>query len=178
MKKWKIIGIVVLVLVLVVLSFVVSSKGGSGDGSYPEPEITLSNDVNTIIENAQEESASVTENQKKKPTEIRVADYIEFKADSEPRIILVARPTCGYCNIAEPIIYKISKEYDLDIYYLNTDEFTEAELTDFVQSDERFQELGTPYLMVVQDDEIIDNVDGLTDYAHYVDFFQRNGFID
>ena len=47
-----------------------------------------------------------------------------------------------------------------------------------IVSDEFFKEgYGTPILLVVGEGKIIDKVDGLTDSAHYVDFFKRNEFI-
>ena len=172
MKLWQKIGIAVGVVVLIVLSFIVTNNG---DVNTP----TLSNDPETIINNAQEESALVKENEVKEPIQIDVDKYLEYKAGSEAKLILLARPTCGYCNIAEPIINNIAYEYAVEVNYLNTDEFTEESQVEFVQSDEAFSDgFGTPYLFVVKDGEIIDAVDGLTDHAHYIDFLQRNGFIE
>ena len=138
----------------------------------------LSNDMNVIIANAEKESANVKEEEKKDFININVNQYLEYYQGSEKRIILLARPTCHYCQIAEPIIQKVAKDYNLDINYLNTDEFTEEDQQAFVNSDERFSSgFGTPFMMIVQNSGIIDSVDGLTDYAHYVYLFRKNSII-
>ena len=172
MKKWKIIGIAVFVIALVVLSFTVSSnkKGTSVNTSASESD--------KIVQNAQTEAASITEDEEKDPIYIDVSTYLDYREDSTPRIILIERPTCGYCQIAEPIINNIAYEYDLDIHYLNTDDFTDEDFTSLVESDEKFTSFGTPYLFIVHDGEIVAEVDGLTDHDHYIYFFQENGFIE
>ena len=138
----------------------------------------LSNDMNVIIANAEKESANVKDEEKKDFININVNQYLEYYQGSEKRIILLARPTCHYCQIAEPIIQKVAKDYNLDINYLNTDEFTEEDQQAFVNSDERFSSgFGTPFMMIVQNGGIIDSVDGLTDYAHYVYLFRKNSII-
>ena len=174
MKKWQIAGIIVVVLVVLVLAFVVDNKGTNSGSTSNE----LSEDVDTIINNAQQESQAVIDTERKESIQIDINTYLEYKAASEARIILLARPTCGYCQIAEPIIENIAYEYNLDINYLNTDNFTDETQTAFVQSDDAFKEgFGTPYLFIVKDGSIVDAVDGLTDRAHYVQFFTDNGFI-
>lgn len=177
MKENKVLIIVAAIVIvgLLVLSFLIDS-GSTKTTTVKESE--LSNDPQTILANAQQESESVKENEKKDFKEIRVADYLEYRDGLKPTLILVARPTCGYCQIAEPILQKISYEYNLEINYLNTDEFTEEEEANFLQSDEFFtNSFGTPLLLVVNNSTITDKVDGLTDYAHYVSFLQKNGMI-
>lgn len=173
MKNWKIIGIIAVVLVVIVLSFVVGNKGDDYE------DMTLSNDPNTIMANAQSESSSISTSEMKEPNQIDVYQYLEYREASEATIILLARPTCGYCQIAEPIIKNVAYRYNLEINYLNTDNFTEEAQALFVQSDEEFSSgFGTPLLFIVKDGAIIDEVDGLTDRAHYIEFFRANGFIE
>ncbi len=170
----KEIGLIVgtlLVLCVIIASFTIKPKTNGNSEN-------LSNDMNVIIANAEKESASVTEEEKKEFININVEQYLEYYNGSEKKIVLLARPTCHYCQIAEPIIQKVAKEYDLDIYYLNTDEFTEDDQQTFVNSDEKFKTgFGTPFLMILKDGGITDSVDGLTDYAHYVYLFRKNSII-
>lgn len=174
MKEKKTIGII-LGVVVVILLMIGASVGK--DSSSTEKKVTT--DSSSILENAQKESDSVKEEEKKEFDQIDINEYIDKKASPEKSLILVARPTCHYCQIAEPILQKIAKEKDLDIDYLNTDNFSQEDQTTFVQSDESFNNgYGTPILLVVQNDEITDKVDGLTDYDHYIEFFKKNGFID
>lgn len=177
MKKWKIIGIIAVALVIIVLSFAVGDQK-TGE-TTTTTNTTLSNDPDTIMKNAQSESASVKASEKKEPNQIDVPDYLELKAGSEAKIILLARPTCGYCQIAEPILYNIAYEYDLEINYLNSDNFTEDDEVDFIKSDELFSKgYGTPYLFIVKDDAVLDSIEGMTDRAHYIEFFKHYGIIE
>ncbi|MCI8569664.1 MAG: hypothetical protein HFJ11_06810 [Bacilli bacterium] len=138
----------------------------------------ISEEPNKILENAQNESKKVKEEEQKELTEINIDKYLEYYQGSENKIILIARPTCSYCQIAEPIIRKIAKEKDLEINYLNTDNFENDDEAKLVKSDEFFNEgFGTPLLLIVKDNKIVDKIDGLTDTAHYTEFFKTYGFI-
>ena len=168
-KKLIVIGTVVLIVILLIISFNIKDN---------DKDTKLSNDVDTIIENAQKESNNVKESEKKSFLSIDVTKYLEFYSGSEKQLVLVARPTCSYCQIAEPIIQSIAYEYNIGINYLNTDEFSEDDQNNFIHSDEFFEEgFGTPLLLVVSNNQINDKVDGLTDREHYIDFIKNNGFI-
>ena len=168
-QKYIFIGLGILLVILLVVSASLTSE--KKDGTAPS-------EVGNILENAQNESAAAEQAEKKEFTEINVDKYLEYIAGSEAKIILFARPTCQYCQIAEPILKVINKVYDLEINYVNTDEFTEDDQKRVLDSDEFFNDgFGTPLLLVVKDNKIVDKVDGLTDTAHYVEFFTNNGFI-
>lgn len=175
-KKEKIgWGVAVGALFLLMIIILVA---GNGDNQSSNDTNALSNDVNTILKNAQEESAKVTDSEKKDFEDINVDTYLDYYRGEETRIILIARPTCGYCQIAEPILHKLAKDYDLAINYLNTDNFQGDDLQKVKDSDEFLKDgFGTPILMLVGQGRIIDKVDGLTDAAHYIDFFVKNQII-
>ncbi len=178
MNKYVKIGLIILAIVIVfILAFAVGSKDNNQTAST-NPEQEIYEDGNTIIANAKQESASVKDSEKKDFTQIDVSTYLEYLNGSEAKIILLARPTCGYCQIAEPIIQNVAYEYNIDINYLNIDNFQGSDQTDFVKSSEEFSEgYGTPFLFIVKDGGIIDSVDGLTDKSHYIQFFTKNGYI-
>lgn len=168
-------GVAVGVLFLLMIIILVAGKD---DNQSSNDTKTLSNDVNVILKNAQEESAKVTDSEKKEFEEINADTYLEYYGGEETRIILIARPTCGYCQVAEPILHKLAKDYDLAINYLNTDNFQGDDLEKVKGSDEFLKDgFGTPVLMLVGQGKMIDKVDGLTDTAHYIDFFTRNQII-
>ena len=177
MNKYVKIGLIILAVVLVfVLAFAVDSNNTTTNTSSEETE--LSEDAETIIAKSQEESAAVKESEKKEFAQIDVNTYLSYLNGSEAQIILLARPTCGYCQIAEPIIQNAAYEYNIDINYLNTDNFQAEDTQNFINSNEIFQEgFGTPFLFIVKDGGIIDMIDGLTDKAHYIEFFKKNGYI-
>ncbi len=168
------IGICLLVITLLSLSFFIDSDNKeSADGQ-------LSEDPNTIINNAQKQSANVKENEKKEFTEIKMNNYLEYYSGSEAKIVLIGYPACSYCQIAEPILQNIAYEYNLEINYLNTDNFTEEDKKALSESNEFFSKnegFGTPLVLIVKDKEIVNKVDGLTDYEHYKKFFKSEGLI-
>ena len=168
-EKYGLIIIGVVLLIVLIVSSVLSVK-------TPESK-ELSNDADQIYANAQEESSSVKDSEKAEFAYIDISQYFDMYHGSEKQIVLIARPSCQYCQIAEPILQKLAKDYNLKINYLDTDEFGENDQQTLIDSNEAFKNLGTPMLLVVSDDQIHDSVNGLTDAAHYIEFFKTNGYI-
>lgn len=165
---------VVLIIIGIVLLLFIAGSLGEKDNELTK----LSSNPQEIIANAQEESSIAATKPQKEFEQISVADYLNFYQGGEEKLILLARPTCGYCQIAEPIIASIAYDYDIDIYYLNPDNFSDDDQVAFVNSNEEFiTGYGTPLLFIVKDSKIIDEVDGLTDKAHYLNFFKTHNFI-
>lgn len=175
MKKDKIFTIILIVaiaILLIISIFVGSDKADSATSN------SVSNDAETILANAQKESSAVKDSEKGDFVQINVDKYLEYYAGNENKIVLIARPTCHYCQIAEPILQKIIKEKNIEINYLNTDEFSGDDQEKLVNSDKAFKNgFGTPFLMIVSNNSIVDSVDGVTDTAHYIGFFKKNNFI-
>lgn len=166
---------VYIVIVVIVVALILVLALGKEDN---KSNVKSQEDPQSILERAQSESSSVKENEKKELAQINVTEYLDYYSGEEPKLILIARPTCHYCQIAEPIIENIAYMYDLEIYYLNTDNFTEDDEQKLESSDELFQNgFGTPLLLNVGNNSIIGTVDGLTDSQHYIDFFKENGYI-
>lgn len=175
MKENKKLAII-LIIVIVLLVIVSACIGGKSKSSTPNK--SSSTDAETILTNAQNESSAVKDKEKKDFTQINVDKYLEYYAGSENKIVLLARPTCHYCQIAEPIIQNVAYKYDIDINYLNTDNFSDDDQKKFINSDDTFKNgYGTPYLMIVANNKIVDSVDGVTDTNHYEEFFKKNGYI-
>ena len=175
MEKFKkllpVIGIGVAGILIVICCFV-------GDKEVTKTTSKLTDDVDQILTNAQKESSQVEDDDEKDFESINVDKYLEYYNGSEDKIIFIGRPTCSYCQVAEPIVKKINKDYDLNIYYLNTDDFVDDDEGNFVSSDEFLKDgYGTPMLFIVSNGKIVDKVDGLSDTAHYLDFLKKNNFI-
>ena len=60
--------------------------------------------------------------------------YLELIKSSEKSIILVARPTCGYCEKFSPILKEAADDMNLTVNYVNTDEFTNEDWNTFTNS--------------------------------------------
>lgn len=173
-EKYGLIGILaILVIVLIVSALVTVKDNGKASSSN-----TISNDPEVIYQNAQDESAKITDEEKAEFVQIDVNKYLEIYNGPEKQLVLLARPTCGYCQIAEPIIQKLMKDYNIPINYLNTDNFSAEDETNLTNSNEVFASgLGTPLLLLVGNSKVEDTVDGLMDTAHYKEFFTEYGFI-
>lgn len=170
-KILTIVGIILLIILLIVGCLVGNEEAG-------ESNTQLSNNPQDILSNAQRESKAVKEDEQGDYTEIDIDKYLEYYNAESEKLVLIARPTCTYCQIAEPILKKIIKEYNIEINYLNTDNLKGEDTEKFTSSDEEFSNgFGTPMLLVVGQGKIIDKVDGLTDTAHYIDFLKNYNFI-
>ena len=175
MKNNKIL--VILGIVLAVILIIICSMVGTDSNNTKTDKVM--EDGQTIVTNAQKESEAVKDEEKKEFTQINVEKYLEYFSGEENKIILVARPTCHYCQIAEPILQNVSFKYNIEINYLNTDEFSDDDQTKFINSDDTFKDgFGTPLLLIVSNNKIVSSVNGLTDEAHYISFFKTNGFIN
>lgn len=175
MKKKKNLLITIgicLLLGLFCLSFFV------GNDTNQTATKNLSEDPNVIINNAQKESKNVKDDERKKDKEIKTSDYLKYYAGNETKIVLLGSPDCPFCQVAEPILQNLAYEYDLEINYLSTDTFTAEDEKSLSESNELFSEgFGTPLLLIVKDNKIINKIDGLTDRGHYMKLFMDEGFI-
>ena len=186
-NKKIVTGIVVAVGVILVCalcyfaSSAVSAKAGDNysESDNSNSSTTSSSSASDMTSRAQEESANVPDDEQKDFNDIDIDEYLDLYDGSEDSIVLFSRPTCGYCQIAEPILHHIAYQYKLTINHVNTDEMSSDDETKLVESDDYFSDgFGTPLLVVVSNGEIVDMVIGLVDTDSYVSFFTDNGFID
>lgn len=180
-QKKIILGIVIAVLVILLCAlcyFASNATTNQAGDSYQESSNSDSS-ATDMTTKAQEESANISEDEKKDFNDIDVDEYLDLYEGDEKAIVLFSRPTCGYCQIAEPILNHIAYQYDLVINHINTDEMSSDDSTKLLESDDYFSDgFGTPLLVVVAKGEIVDVVSGLVDTASYVSFFSDNGFIE
>ena len=115
-KKMAIILIGSVVLIGLFIGLIVLLSSSSNDTKK-------SNIEESIIDTATRESNSIDDKEKKDFIIIDVDKYLEILNGDELSVVIVGRSGCEYCQIAEPILQKISKDYDLDINYLSVDTF-------------------------------------------------------
>ena len=172
MSKKKIIIIIIaiisLIALLIISSLIVHKQTGL---IYPDEETQ-------ILQRAIEEAPKIKENEMKQPKEINVDDFLNYYYGTEDKIILISRPTCEYCKIAEPILFNIAHTNDLDINYLNTEELSAAEQNRLLASSEELANMyKTPILLIISNSSIKDSIIDLTDQNHYIEFFKKNKLI-
>lgn len=125
---------------------------------------------------------SVAETKEVTLEQIGMNEFTTLLNDESASIIYIARPTCGYCQQQEPIVKQIFGEYDLPLYYLNTDNLSAEEMSKLFETDESLfgkdgSEFGTPTTIVVKNGKIVDSTVGLTQKDDYLSFLKNNGFI-
>ncbi len=177
--------IIVLALVLVFGgSFMASELKNKNTASVDnaEKESSTSNDTETTNnETTSEESSEedeIPESEQKELKEIDIDKYLSLKKGDDKAIIYVARPTCHYCQEQEPIMKNIVYEYDAPVNYLNTDELDDDGQNKLIKSDDYFSEgYGTPLILIVQKNEIIDKIEGLSTKDNIVSLFKKHDFI-
>lgn len=105
-----------------------------------------------------------TEEEQEELNEITVDEYLKLKEGKDLSIIYIARPTCSHCVVQTPRMKYIKYKYQVEINYLNTDNFS-TDNTDYekvIASDPYFEEndIATPLILLVQDGEIVDYIEG------------------
>lgn len=113
---------------------------------------------------------------------IGITNFTTLLNDEAPSIIYLARPDCGYCQQQKPIVKTVMNEYDLNIFYLNTNELTSDNFEYIFSLDKKLfgengEDFGTPTILIVQKGKIIDSSVGLTQKESLVSLFTKHGFI-
>lgn len=109
--------------------------------------------------------------------EVTLNEYLNIINSDEKSVILVARPTCTYCQKFSPILKQAAGDLDLVVNYIDTDKFSEDDWKTFNNSLSYYtkNEWGTPLTLIVQKGEIVDVNSGYTDLATIKNFFTKNG---
>lgn len=111
--------------------------------------------------------------------EIDVDEYLALRELDNLNIIHIGSPNCSWSAKLEPYMGEIAEEYDLTIYYINIDDFTEEEKETFDNSHELLKEgYGTPTLIIVGRGDIIEKQEGFTENKEaYIEFFGKHNLI-
>lgn len=109
--------------------------------------------------------------------ELSIDDYLELIKKDEKSVILVARPTCSYCELFTPILKEAADDMNITINYVNTDEFSNDEWDTFSSSLTYLSEenWGTPLTLIVQNGNVVADNGGYTDLETIKAFFKNNG---
>lgn len=155
--KEKVQGIIIVILLLII----------AFGGSYFASEVKKCGDN--------------TETKAVELTSISYKEYKEIKKQDELSIIYIARPGCSFCQQQQPIVKQIMQEYDITVNYLNTDDMTQDEADELINSYDVFEggkNFGTPTILLVQKNKIIDSVIGYTEKTSLLSFFEEHKIIE
>ena len=170
-KKEQIKTVAIIVLLLVIVF------GGSYFASEVKSNKNTSSKTTTPTNNNQNDT-EISEDKQAELNSIDIDKYLSLKKGSDKSIIYISRPTCHYCQQEDPIIKNIVYETKVTVNYLNTDELDDDGNTKLIKSDDYFSEgYGTPLILVVQKNKIVDKIEGLTSKEDIVSFFKKYDFI-
>ena len=101
--------------------------------------------------------------------------FTELIKGNEKSVVMVGRPTCSHCVAFKPVITKVANDYEIDIYYLNTDEILDEDdfndLWDFIEAS------GTPTTVIVGENKLISGQEGEMTREKLVSWLGENGVI-
>lgn len=105
--------------------------------------------------------------------------YNDFEAalnGSENKLVYIGSSTCGYCQLLNPSLEDMKERYNFDYLYIDANEISSGYLKKILSKLE-ISSLGTPYLAVVSNGEIVDTQNGYSDYDITFKFLQDNEII-
>lgn len=175
-EQIKTATIIILLLVIVFGGSYFASEIKSNKNTSSKTIPTNNNQKDTATDS--DNDAEISEDKQAELNSIDIDEYLSLKKGSDKSIIYISRPTCHYCQQEDPIIKNIVYETHITVNYLNTDELDDDGNTKLIKSDDYFSEgYGTPLILVVQKNKIVDKIEGLTSKENIVSFFKKYDFI-
>lgn len=114
---------------------------------------------------------------------ITASKYFELKNGDENAVILLASPSCSWCQKYKPVLTKLSSDYQLPIYYLNTSSLSSDDYNSVYLSSPSISSSGsglipTPTTLLVKGGEEVDYISGYVEYNTVLNFLNKNGVIN
>lgn len=110
---------------------------------------------------------------------ISYSEYEEKLKSNNNEFVVLVQTGCGYCEKAKEVFQKIYDEYGYTIDALNITDLTDTEKQSLLASNSYFSEesWGTPLLLVVKNNEIVDKHNGYGEFDVYTEFLTSNNLI-
>lgn len=105
-------------------------------------------------------------------------EILEKVNSKEDFVLCVSASECTHCKSYKPKLKKISKDYDIKIYYTDIDKFDEKDYDEF--KDKFSFDGGTPTTIFFKDGEektTATRIEGDISIERTIDKFKKNGFI-
>lgn len=109
---------------------------------------------------------------------VSVDEFINLVNADTQSIVLVARPTCYYCELFTPILKQAKDELSITINYVDTDSFAGDDATKFDNSLDylKNEDWGTPLVLIVGNGTTSAQNSGYVELEEIKSFFKNNGF--
>ena len=163
-NKTKGILLAVAALVIVVALFI------PYEAKEPEPQKITAFSCSETPKESQSESTL---------PKVSCSQYHEKIAEKQDNLILIARPTCSFCQQFVPVLEEIVNEYGIVVNYFDTDTLNEDESKAFNQSADLFgsKDFGTPTLIITNDQKIVKYHIGYMEKDDTVNWLKDAGII-
>lgn len=106
-------------------------------------------------------------------------EILEKVSNKEDFVLCVSASECTHCKSYKPKLRKISKDYDIKIYYTDIDKFDDKDYDEFK---EKFSfDGGTPTTIFFKDGEektTATRIEGDISMEKTIDKLKKNGFIE
>ena len=107
-------------------------------------------------------------------------EYVEKIEDDEKFVLIVERATCSHCVSYMPVVKKFARSKNVNIYYVDTDTFSEEDWENFEETNSFFIEKneseegwGTPTTLFLDGNEAVDHIVGQTTSNVLEDYFEK-----
>ena len=97
--------------------------------------------------------------------------------NSKYELYYLGREGCGYCQMFQPNIDNIKKNYGINYIYVDIDEISSEELSDYLDRFEIGSSFGTPTIAIVKDGEYVANHVGYLSEQELYNFLKKYGVI-
>ncbi len=107
--------------------------------------------------------------------EISIDEYNQLLNSDKRFVLLLGRPDCSHCINFKPIIMSFAKDYDVDVYYLNTDLIETLEDWDTIWN--MVEQEGTPTVAVIEKQQLIKSNAGEMTTLELEEFLKEAGVL-
>lgn len=104
--------------------------------------------------------------------------YQDILKSNDTNIIYVSAASCSHCQNFEPILKNVVKEYDLKLYKIDLDKYSQDDKTNLYNSLEFFStEWGTPSILIVKNGKLIESLVGERNKDQLIKLFKNHNII-
>jgi len=118
-------------------------------------------------------------NDPNKLTMITASQFADIVKSNERSVIVIGQTTCIHCINAKPILNEIVADEGIVINYINYDKLSNEDRNLVLNSLEYLTstQWGTPLMLVVENNNLINQYPGETTKENYINFLKANGVI-
>lgn len=111
--------------------------------------------------------------------EVDIDNYLKLIKSKGNHIVFIGRETCSWCQKYKPVMKSAAKDYNITLYYIDTDKFIGEDWNKFKESEKYLteNEWGTPLTLLYKDGKLIDVLNGYVEETGIYEFLLKNGVI-